>query len=91
MCVQDKVLDLYVFGQYEDYKEVFAIINITFNEKYLLKKMTERLKELTQEQQEEVLSELNKVKKEWKMRRRRSGRRFKNMQITNFILNFGNK
>lgn len=70
MCVQDKVLDLYVFGQYEDYKEVFAIINITFNEKYLLKKMTERLKELTQEQQEEVLSELNKIKREWKCRKK---------------------
>lgn len=65
MLVQDKVLELYIFGQYEDYKDVFAVINITFNEKYLLKKMTEKLKELTQEQQEEILNELNK--KEWKM------------------------
>lgn len=70
MLVQDKVLELYIFGQYEDYKDVFAIINITFNEKYLLKKMTEKLKELTQEQQEEVLNELNKVKKEWKCQKR---------------------
>lgn len=62
--LKNKVIELYIFGQHEDFKEVFAIINITFNEKYLLKKMTESIKNLTEEQQEEILNELNRIEKE---------------------------
>lgn len=62
--LKNKFIDLYIFGQYEDFKDVFAIINITFNEKYLLQKMTQKIKELTQEQQEQILNEINNFKKE---------------------------
>ena len=61
--LKDKIIDLYIFGQYEDYKDVFAIINISFTEKYLLKKMTESIKELSEEQQEELLKKLDNFKR----------------------------
>lgn len=61
--LKDKIIDLYIFGQYEDYKDVFAIINISFTEKYLLKKMTESIKKLSEEQQEELLKKMDNFKR----------------------------
>lgn len=61
--LKDKIIDLYIFGQYEDYKDVFAIINIYFTEKYLLKKMTESIKKLSEEQQEELLKKMDNFKR----------------------------
>ena len=61
--LKDKIIDLYIFGQYEDYKDVFAIINISFTEKYLLKKMTESIKKLSEEQQEELLQKMDNFKR----------------------------
>lgn len=61
--LKEKIIELYIFGQHEALKDAFAIINITFNEKYLLKKMTESIKNLSEQQQEEILNQLNKTKR----------------------------